>query len=36
MLVVNGEPLEDLGLFREPQSHIPLVMKGGVCVRNAL
>jgi imidazolonepropionase-like amidohydrolase len=36
MLAVNGDPFKDLGLFREPQIHIPLVMKGGVCVRNAL
>jgi imidazolonepropionase-like amidohydrolase len=36
MLAVNGDPLKDLGLFGEPQIHIPLVMKGGVCVRNAL
>lgn len=36
VLVLNGDPLKDLGLFREPQIHIPLVMKGGVCVRNVL
>jgi imidazolonepropionase-like amidohydrolase len=35
MLVLNGDPFKDLGLFRE-QINIPLVMKGGVCVRNAL
>ena len=36
LLVVDGDPLADLGLFREPQANVPLVMKGGVCVRNAL
>lgn len=36
VLVVNGDPFADLGLFRQPQINIPLVMKGGVCVRNAL
>jgi imidazolonepropionase-like amidohydrolase len=36
LLAVNGDPLKDLGLFREPQVHIPLVMKGGVCIRNGL
>ncbi|MEJ0040287.1 MAG: amidohydrolase family protein [Gammaproteobacteria bacterium] len=36
MLVLNGDPLKDLGLFREPLKHIPLVMKGGVCARNEL
>ncbi len=36
MLALNGDPLKDLGLFREPQINIPLVMKGGVCVRNEL
>jgi imidazolonepropionase-like amidohydrolase len=35
MLVLNGDPFNDLGLFRE-QINIPLVMKGGACVRNAL
>jgi imidazolonepropionase-like amidohydrolase len=36
LLVLNGDPLKDLGLFREPMSNIPVVMKGGVCVRNLL
>ncbi|MEJ1961293.1 MAG: amidohydrolase family protein [Gammaproteobacteria bacterium] len=36
MLVVNGDPLKELSLFREPLKNIPLVMKGGVCVRNEL
>lgn len=35
LLALNGDPLKDLSLFRE-QINLPLVMKGGVCVRNAL
>jgi imidazolonepropionase-like amidohydrolase len=36
LLVLDGNPFDDLNLFREPQRHIPLVMKGGSYVRNAL
>ncbi len=36
LLALNGNPLEDLSLFREPLINIALVMKGGVCVRNEL
>lgn len=36
LLVVDGDPLKDLNLFREPRRNIPLVMKGGAFVRNAL
>jgi imidazolonepropionase-like amidohydrolase len=36
LLVLNGDPLKDLDLFREPLTHIPLVMKGEVCVLNLL
>jgi imidazolonepropionase-like amidohydrolase len=36
ILVVNGNPLIDLNLFRDAESSIPLVMKGGVVVRNSL
>jgi imidazolonepropionase-like amidohydrolase len=36
ILVVNGDPLRDLALFRNPEANIPLVMKGGTCVRNEL
>ena len=35
VLVLNGNPLRDLGLFRE-LGNLPLVMKGGQWVRNAL
>jgi imidazolonepropionase-like amidohydrolase len=36
ILVVNGNPFRNLGLFAEPEANIPLVMKGGICIRNAL
>jgi imidazolonepropionase-like amidohydrolase len=36
LLVVEGDPLRDLNLFRDSRRNIPLVMKGGICVRNAL
>jgi imidazolonepropionase-like amidohydrolase len=36
VLVVNGDPLTSLEGFREAQANIPLVMKGGVCIRNDL
>jgi imidazolonepropionase-like amidohydrolase len=36
VLAVDGDPLENLGMFREPLLNVPLVMKGGACVRNAL
>jgi imidazolonepropionase-like amidohydrolase len=36
LLLVDGDPLKDLNVFRDPQQHIPLVMKGGACVRNRL
>jgi imidazolonepropionase-like amidohydrolase len=35
LLVLDSNPLEDLGLFRDPR-RIPIVMKGGEFVRNAL
>jgi imidazolonepropionase-like amidohydrolase len=36
MLVVTGDPLQDLNLFRDPTAHIALIMKGGICIRNSL
>jgi imidazolonepropionase-like amidohydrolase len=35
LLVLDANPLEDLGLFRDPR-RIPVVMKGGEFVRNTL
>ena len=36
LLVVEGDPLKDLNVFRDPMQQIPLVMKGGVVVRNRM
>lgn len=36
ILVLEGNPLEDLTLFQKAKTHIPVVMKGGVFVRNQL
>lgn len=36
LLVLEGDPLADLGLFDEPLQNIPIVMKGGSLVRNSL
>jgi imidazolonepropionase-like amidohydrolase len=36
LIVLNGDPLHSLELFRDPQKNMPLVMKGGVCARNLL
>jgi imidazolonepropionase-like amidohydrolase len=36
ILVLNGDPLRDLGLFRNAAANLPLIMKGGVQVCNSL
>lgn len=36
VLVVDGDPLKDLSLFRDPMRRIVLVMKGGEIVRTSL
>ncbi|HYG91390.1 MAG TPA: amidohydrolase family protein [Azospirillum sp.] len=36
LLVVNGNPLEDLGVLQRPESALTLVMKGGRVVKNLL
>jgi imidazolonepropionase-like amidohydrolase len=36
VLVINGDPLRNLRLFREAEASIPIVMKGGVCIRNTM
>ncbi len=36
ILLVDGNPLEDLGLLQDQGAHIPVVMKGGRFHRNAL
>ena len=29
LLVVDGNPLEDIGVLAEPDAHVQLIMKGG-------
>ena len=36
LLVVDGDPLADLGLLQDQGAHIPAIVKGGVFVKNAL
>jgi len=36
LLVVEGNPLEDLGLLQDPETHLSLIMKEGMIFRNRL
>jgi imidazolonepropionase-like amidohydrolase len=36
LIVVDGNPLEDLGLFQDQGAHLSAIMKGGVFHKNAL
>ena len=36
LIVVDGNPLKDLGLFQDQGAHLPLIMKGGVLHKNLL
>jgi imidazolonepropionase-like amidohydrolase len=36
LLVVDGNPLKDLGLFQDQGAHLPVVMQGGRFHRNRL
>lgn len=36
LLVVNGDPLSDLGVLQDQGAHIPLIMKAGVVVKDEL
>ena len=36
LIVVDGNPLEDLNLLQEQGRHIPLIMKGGALHKNLL
>lgn len=36
LLVVDGNPLDDLELFQDQGAHIPLIMKAGAVVKNTL
>ncbi|MFL5052495.1 MAG: amidohydrolase family protein, partial [Xanthobacteraceae bacterium] len=36
LLVVDGNPLTDLGILGDPQKNLKLVMKGGVIYKNEI
>jgi imidazolonepropionase-like amidohydrolase len=36
MIVVDGNPLTDLGLLQDQGAHLPLIMRGGRLVKNTL
>lgn len=36
LIVVEGDPLEDVSILADPERHVPLVMKGGAVARNRL
>ena len=36
LLLINGEPLEDISVLRDPENNLPLIMKGGEIVKNIL
>ncbi|MDX1515328.1 MAG: amidohydrolase family protein [Woeseiaceae bacterium] len=36
LLLINGEPLEDLAIFRDPDNALALIMKDGVVVSSSL
>lgn len=36
VLVVDGDPFRDLSLLQDPESRLPLIMKAGVMVKNAI
>jgi imidazolonepropionase-like amidohydrolase len=36
LLLINGEPLEDISVLRDPENNLALIMKGGEIVKNLL
>ncbi len=36
LLLINGEPLEDISVLRNPGENLALIMKGGEIVKNRL
>ncbi len=36
LLLVNGNPLEDLSIITDPESNIQVIMKGGIIYKNTL
>jgi len=36
LVIVDGDPLKDLGLLQDQGARIPMTMKGGDCVKKEL
>jgi len=36
LLLINGEPLEDISVLRDPENNLALIMKAGEIVKNIL
>jgi imidazolonepropionase-like amidohydrolase len=36
VVLINGEPLEDISVLRDPENNLALIMKGGVIVKSLL
>jgi len=36
LLLINGEPLDDISVLRDPENNLALIMKGGEIVKNRL
>lgn len=36
LLLINGEPLEDISVLRDPEKNLALIMKGGKIVKNRI
>jgi imidazolonepropionase-like amidohydrolase len=36
LLLINGEPLQDISVLRDPENNLALIMKGGEIVKNIL
>ena len=36
LLIVDGNPLEDLSVLAEPEEHLSAIMQGGLFVKNVL
>jgi len=36
ILLINGEPLEDISVLRDPENNLALIMKGGEIIKNRI
>ncbi len=36
LLLINGEPLDDISILEDPESSLALIMKAGEIVKNTL